>query len=400
MKKELELNIVDAGCGVGKTTAMINFINQSSDEDRFIYITPLLTEVSRIKTECKQKHFKEPEIKPTKTDSIVKLIEDGENIVSTHALFKKLTEETLELSKFKGYTLIIDECADVIKEIEISKDDLKTVLEKYTVTTKDDNLAWVATEYEGRFEDYKNMIEMGGVQVYRSSLGEIVSLVWVFPISMFEAFDNVYLLTYMFNGQKGYYDYHNVKIKNLYVKDFQLTTEPQHYNYEEQKNLITILDDDKLNAIGDGNGSISKSWFYRNRNNILITQLKNNVTNFFIHKIKVPQKERLWTTFKGYKNKIEGKGYIRNFAPSNARATNDYRECTTVVYAVNKYMRPCLKHFFESHGITVDEKQYALSEMLQFIYRSAIRDNKPITVYVPSKRMRDLLIEWKNKKDE
>ena len=46
------------------------------------------------------------------------------------------------------------------------------------------------------------------------------------------------------------------------------------------------------------------------------------------------------------------------------------------------------------NGIAVDGDGYALSEMLQFIWRSAIRDGKEIWVYIPSIRMRSLLKEW------
>lgn len=42
----------------------------------------------------------------------------------------------------------------------------------------------------------------------------------------------------------------------------------------------------------------------------------------------------------------------------------------------------------------VDEDAYALSEMLQWIWRSSIRDGKPINIYIPSKRMRTLLMNW------
>ena len=37
---------------------------------------------------------------------------------------------------------------------------------------------------------------------------------------------------------------------------------------------------------------------------------------------------------------------------------------------------------------------YALSEMLQWIWRSRIRNGLSITVYIPSIRMRELLGEW------
>ena len=35
-----------------------------------------------------------------------------------------------------------------------------------------------------------------------------------------------------------------------------------------------------------------------------------------------------------------------------------------------------------------------MSEMLQFLWRSAIREGKEINVYIPSIRMRKLLEQW------
>ena len=42
----------------------------------------------------------------------------------------------------------------------------------------------------------------------------------------------------------------------------------------------------------------------------------------------------------------------------------------------------------------MEEDAYALSELIQWIFRSAIRDGKEIWLYIPSKRMRNLLIDW------
>ena len=104
----MTLKVVDAGCGVGKTTSMINFINDSPTENKFLYITPFLTEVERIKTSCSSKKFQEPAELPTKTEDLLRLVEKGYNIVSTHALFKKLTDKVLDLTQFNNYILIID----------------------------------------------------------------------------------------------------------------------------------------------------------------------------------------------------------------------------------------------------------------------------------------------------
>ncbi|MEG2695893.1 MAG: hypothetical protein RR966_15745, partial [Acinetobacter sp.] len=40
------------------------------------------------------------------------------------------------------------------------------------------------------------------------------------------------------------------------------------------------------------------------------------------------------------------------------------------------------------------EDIFALSEMVQWVWRSAIREGNPINIYVPSSRMRDLLERW------
>ena len=52
------------------------------------------------------------------------------------------------------------------------------------------------------------------------------------------------------------------------------------------------------------------------------------------------------------------------------------------------------KLFYQNNGVDVYEDDYALSIMVQWIWRSAIRDGKKIWLYVPSKRMRDLLTNW------
>ena len=54
------------------------------------------------------------------------------------------------------------------------------------------------------------------------------------------------------------------------------------------------------------------------------------------------------------------------------------------------------RQFYELHGIEVDEDTYALSIMVQWIWRSAIRDGQEVYLYIPSSRMRNLLINWMN----
>ena len=65
-----------------------------------------------------------------------------------------------------------------------------------------------------------------------------------------------------------------------------------------------------------------------------------------------------------------------------------------MVYAVNRFQNPQIMNFFTDQDY--NQELFALQEMLQFIWRSAIREDKPIHLYVPSERMRNLLKQWLN----
>ena len=64
------------------------------------------------------------------------------------------------------------------------------------------------------------------------------------------------------------------------------------------------------------------------------------------------------------------------------------------MYIVNIFMNVSDKRFYQRNGIEVDEDAYALSVMVQWIWRSAIRDGDEIYLYIPSSRMRTLLLDW------
>ena len=371
-------------------------VQQSIDDQHFLYITPYLTEVERIINACSSKKFKQPETYGTKLNGIKRLFNKGYNIVSTHSLFTQFDEETMDLIKAYGYTLIMDEVSEVVTPLEISNDDLQTLLEKYTTISDGNILKWIAKDYQGEFEKYKKLCELDAVGIYGN-----MALLWLLPVKTFTAFQDIYILTYMFDCQvqRSYYDYYGLEYNYMYIKgnsidSYSFTQELTEYASKDFSKLIHIVDNTKLNKIGDADGSLSKSWYLRNKNNECMKQIKNNVYNFFHNVTKTSTKENLWTTFSEFKDVIKGKGYAKGFLSCNARAVNMYRGCNALAYTVNRYFNPCIKNFFLTNGIRVEEDQYALSELIQWIFRSALRDGKEITIYIPSKRMRELLQTW------
>ncbi len=390
--------IVDEIMGAGKSSAAINYINNSGDEKRFLVITPYLDEVKRYKDTCCSKKFREPyQKKGSKLTGIKELISNGYNIVSTHALFQKFDEEVIELCRTLNYTLIMDEVAEVVQEYDISSDDINVLLAEFCYLSDNGKLTWKEEKqnYRGKFEEIKNLCNLGGLAIVRGK-----ALMWLFPVEVFKAFNNVYILTYMFNAQiqRYYYDYYNIKYKYIHVAlvdgEYQFVNEDQKYNRHNYQNLINILSHDIMNTIGEGKTSLSKSWYTKYEDSALIEQVKKNTINYFCNIRKCGTKDTIWTTFKDYKTKISGKGYTKGFVPLNMRATNLYRDRCSLAYLVNIFLNPIVKGFFQDHGVTVDEDGYALSEMLQWIWRSAIRDGKEIYIYIPSRRMRELLQKW------
>ena len=155
------------------------------------------------------------------------------------------------------------------------------------------------------------------------------------------------------------------------------------------------MNDDLNNNFKQTNYSLSANWFKQHkRNSQAISQIQRNLYNLFRHKYDADSVDILWTTFKNAKHRLKGKVYTNAFISCTARATNDYKSRHCLAYCVNIFFHPEIKKFFSSRGIEVDEDMYALSEMLQWIWRSAIRENEDIYIYIPSKRMRNLLLEW------
>jgi hypothetical protein len=396
----VKINVVDSIMGSGKTESAITKMNEDIDSN-YIFITPYLKEVDRIKGSCSFRRFVEPENKGEgKLESLHYLIGKGYNIASTHALFKTYNDYTKELIRNKNYKLILDEVFDVLEIIPLHKDDINLMLNGMAHVDDDNYVIWDDDKYNGKkFGEIKQMAKTHNLLLIDNTL-----LLWNFPIDIFESFQEVYILTYMFDAQiqKYYYDIYNVPFEYLGVEHknniyrFSNTPTVPEYVYS-LKDKVNILDDYKLNYIGDLNTALCSTWFDREtnkRNKPLIKDLKNNLINVFVNKYKSSSEENMWTTYKDAQPLLGGKGYKKGFVSVNARATNEFRHKKYLAYCANIFFNPYIKNYFLHKGVKVLEDKYALSEFVQWIWRSAIREGNKINIYIPSSRMRSLLKVW------
>ena len=391
------INIVDMPMGTGKTCAAINYMNEHASDKKFMFVTPYLDEAQRIVDCCPYSKFEQPQVYGNKLNGLKYLLEHGRNVSITHALFGRFDQEVREAMEHWGYTLIMDEVAQVIDSLRMTKKDWANIIAHHA-HVEGGNVIWDDLEYRGAYEKYMK-VAVNQAMVYDEQTSRVF---WSLPVDTFKTFEDIYVLTYMFDAQiqKYYYDLHDLDYRYIGVagdaiNNYYFTESPVQKPLQLKK-LIRMNFNEKMDQIGKNRCSLSKSWYQRQtgKNNEVIRTLKNNTRNFIYDICAKKSGESIWTTFTTYQKKIQSRGFIKDFVPLNARATNLYGERDCVVYLVNRYLDPTLVRYFNQRNVTIDQDKYALSEMLQFIWRSAIRNKKPIDLYMPSKRMRTLFVKW------
>lgn len=395
-KGQPSITVIDSIMGSGKTTYMINVINKNP-ELRYIFISKYLSEVDRIIQSCKMARFQQPEdIRyGSKAADFHWLLNNSENIAMTHELYRRLslTQKEREAIKAAGYRLIIDEVLDVLEPMEVSKADMKVILERYVAVDERGGVQWIDREYSGKHSDLKQRIEGRNVICLEKRM-----LIWLLPIELLQAFSDIDIMTFLFEGSymKAYLDLHQMSYEVKYIANHVLVPGRQRLvqHLAAVSKQIDIYEG-RLNDVGELPNTLSSTWFKAQKNCKQVRTLELNARNYLSNKCKAKADEAMWTRFKPRGNRkwkpSLSERYTTSFCPCNASATNEYRKRRYLAYLINVFENPMVASWFKKQGIATDPNAYALSQMLQWIWRSAIRDGKEISIYIPSPRMRGLL---------
>ncbi|MGE7625433.1 DEAD/DEAH box helicase family protein [Viridibacillus sp. NPDC096237] len=407
MKK---ITVIDSIMGKGKTSWSKEYMNRHQKSKKFIYISPYLDEIhNNILIDCP--FLVEPDSKlgkGSKLNHFKELLTNGQSIVTTHALFRLLDDEVMELLKDAGYILILDEVANVIEKLEkVTKQDIGILLDSHKIEVRDRKVIWLDDSYNGvfdsRYANIKYHAQQGNLYLHRDVL------FWTFPAKVFDLFEETYILTYLFDGQiqRYYYDLFNIAYTYKDVEKLGNTYCLVEYDSHSEgrsryKNLINIYEGKmNYNYVSDGKvrgNELSATWL-KNANDAVVGRLKKNLYTYF--RCFGKSKDNLWTTKKSMQFKLQGKGYTIGFIPWTTRATNEHQNKRNLAFFYNRYLNPIEKTFFTDVGVKVNEDLLAVSDLLQWIWRSAIRKEEPesIKVYIPSLRMRTLLYKWLNNEE-
>lgn len=449
------ITVVDAPCGQGKTSWALQYMNEHPEES-FIFVTPTLDEVARVIESSKdsgENVFYEPQYvnRPflfggkkhtkTKSEDFYDLIVSRKNIATTHTTFQNISNETIQAIVEGDYHIILDEVVDVIRpfndvapspEDMINDSDAKWFLDMNIITIDEKcRVSWNAKNFEsvkgshGKYHFFEKNIENGSVLMIDRKF-----FAWEFSPTIFKAAKDVTILTYLFDYSfvAPYFKGHNIEYQKASISGdrengFKLVEYyPDTETRKKWKDLITIHKDNLFDNVK----ALSATWFSekvcttKSHDNEATKTIRNALRRVF-ESLDADASRVMWTCPKNNWVAVAPKGYVKTrkltqeerdgktkkqkdqyleengllcWTPCVSRATNKYRDRDILAYMLDYHANPELIKYFDIIGVKFDRSNFSLSGLIQWICRSAIRDGKPITLYIPSARMKKILLEF------
>lgn len=455
-----KITVIDSIMGSGKTSWAIQEMDNNPEES-YIFCTPFLDEIDRIKDDTKREFCDPLQIDGRKIEGFNRLLESGKDIALTHCTFSNANDETLEYLRQGNYTLILDEVLDILVEFNkvastklLKNDPYVLISKKFISVDECGKVTWITdSSKHAAYSEVERLAKSGNLYYLDNAF-----MVWQFPPQIFGLFKRIFVLTYLFEGSflKPYFEANGLEYEMVSVAESEdgvhslvpYTREKEHR--ERFRELITICDNTDMNNYRAT--SLSKTW-YGNASKDTKKKLRNDIGNFCKNIAKAKSADIMWTAPKEQEKILKGAGYTKIFritkdmpfvncpecdaqvphyrsicpecgcqikvskqwlererrklekkskcfVPCNARATNDYQTRWACAYACNMFPNKYIKRYFENRQkkdslqIKVNEDYFALSCLLQWVWRSRVRKGEPIHVYIPSTRMRKLFIDW------
>lgn len=413
-----EITITDKPCGHGKST---DLIDRMSTLGKFLIISPLIDEVERFAAGARKQGIEvhtPTDEKTTKTADIESLINEGRNICTTHAMYLRLAElARRDNSPLSDYTIVIDEVPTPLEPApKIKTADFTLVLQGLGLVTIDPDtrqvwptMRWHQIMLGGAEDLYPNVYETAKSGRLYTQDGNLFIL--AIPVELVKAGRRLEILTFLSQGSliRAYLD----SIGATYRVN-QLVPEAERRWREKIRSLVTIegfANPDGVSFTHSGQTertteqagkrvSVSiKNHFSREWKDV--DPRKTMVTCAFDnwHGDKKRTAPGIWSHCYGKWTKDKRTGFWSTtgiqWVANTTRGSNRWIDCAHLIYLYDQRPNPNVTAYLGVRNKAFDDA-FALTELVQWMFRSAIRkrDPEPITIALPTERMRNLLINW------
>lgn len=409
---QTKIELLDSIMGSGKTQGVIQWM-LNNPQNKYLYVSPMLTEVEeRVPTACQALEFTYPctEEYKTKGQHLLKLLEEGCNVSFTHSLFTDLTKQHLALIRKHEYVLIVDEEVAFIEPYKgnYSRDDIVSLEKAGHIRVEEDNLGRVVWQWyddnemnDTAYSKLKRMSDLG--MLYCAKRDRKIMVVHL-PIELVQSSRRVILLTYLFKGSvmESFMD-----LKGIEIVPFREVVPPKTTKdvLTKAKSLITFIDTTTTKAVSSL--SMSSTWYSKNATTADLEKVSNAI--FSVYR-KFGDKESFIFTapksladYQYVKDEKLKRNIIHKKMPKDVdwiycgtKATNMWSHKSIAVHAYNRYVNTAIKAYLQDYGTPPDDDMFALSEMVQWIFRTCIRNDEPLQLCILNNRMKGLLCNWLN----
>ena len=401
------VEIVDSIMGSGKSTEIIKWIDANYHQ-RYIYVSPLLSEVEsggRLHQAVSNVEFHSPEdVGDGKSAAMLELLKAGANVSCTHSLYKLMTDEHFEAIAQHDYVVVVDEEIGLIEAFnDYSIEDLKWLIKEgfIKVGENDGMVVWVNQSVEVACPSHKyyRLRQMCNSGCLYTTKRSDTMLTVQLPSKLLESAKRVIILTYLFKG--------NILDSFLKLKGFESVpfSEPLALRSICGKKLRELLAIEQPPKNFKLRNKLTYSWYMNPMKGDL--QVVKNAILRTCRNWGVPSENILYT-FPKYRSslstakgeKIKPTGYIVKptgnpcWLAASTRATNNHAHVTHMIHAYNRHTNVAVASYLQDWDCPVKTDVFALSEMIQWLWRGCIRNGEVMHVCVFSSRMEKLLRDW------
>ena len=399
------ITIKDFPCGSGKTTSMIKEFNK---ESKYLVILPLLSEVDRVIKETRDVVFVQPSVDDNrlglKSESLKELLLTGQNIATTHKMYEQLVP-MVELGLLDDYNIIIDEVPDVVKAVSsLSKTSIRELYINTGFICIDESTGCVipTEKWESNRKEVADTLK-ANILTYAETgclyLLEGQLFLWAMPSKLLLAGKSLTILTFKASGSI-LLSYLN-KL-NIYPNIIKNEINEEKFR-KKAKELITIKEISSISKLSLTYTSqiegLNKNSYYSKISNALKNLRCRELKSIPLENILITCLKAGWFKNNNSKNKLSGnfsrksKIFNANWVSNTTRGTNNYSHCSHLIYLYDQHINPLVGRWINDCSKQFNDR-YALTELIQWVWRSRIRKGEPITLYLPSSRMRDIFMDW------
>ena len=369
---------------------------------------PLLSEVDRIVEGSKEVEFVQPHANDnyagTKYASLEEHLNRGRNIVSTHKMFESLAP-LAKAGLLSDYHIIIDEVPDVVQSIATRS---KTSIEEFYIDAgfiEVDEGSGLVRPTQKWIDTQNQVSDTISPKIFSAAMSGCLYLqdrqmfIWALPQVILQAGLSLTVLTYKAEGS-----FLVAYLRKLGLP-FELETDlsvDEKFKKDASK-LVTIEDIpalSKLKFTYTGQQSGSKSASYCKKVSVSLKNLRDRkLKDVNIKYILVTCMKEAWLK-PANDNNVKSGPFAKEshlskakWIPNTTRGTNKYAHCSHLIYLYDQYPHPFITRWLGDSSREFADA-YALTELIQWVWRSRVRKGEPITVYIPSIRMRMLFEIW------